>query len=292
MAFAPGEHPLDLNGHPLHISDRITWAIYAANPAGEMAQRGIPQKSPDLFKYGHEQLRPDNTLHGGLAEYTLLRRYTPILPLPEEVPLPETAIINCAVATVAGSLRLAGNLQGRKVALWGIGMLGTIACAMCHEAGASEVIALDINEARLETARRFGATSLLNSAQPDNLPQQVDVAIDYSGFREAMEATVASLGIGGTAVWVGGVCPQDKVRLDSEQIIRRLNTIKGLHNYNADDFKNAVNFIVNNYQKYPFAELIYDGFPLEQAEEAFGYAIRHNPYRVGIRMNDNQQPSK
>ena len=91
-----------------------------------------------------------------------------------------------------------------------------------------------------------------------------------------------ALAIGGTAVWVGGVCPQDKVKLDSEQIIRRLSTIKGLHNYNAEDFKAAVDFITTYYKKYPFAELIYDGFTLEHAEDAFRYAIDRNPYRVGI----------
>ena len=282
VAFGPGEAPCDAYGRPLEVGSRITWAIYAANPDSEMSRRGIPQKSPDLFKYGHEQLRADNTLHGGLAEYTILRRYTPILPLPEEVPLPETAIINCAVSTVAGSLRLAGEMKGRKVALWGIGMLGTIACAMCREAGASEVVALDINEKRLETARRFGATTCLRSDQADVEKLKADITIDYSGFLGAMEDSVRALAIGGTAVWVGGVCPQDKVKLDSEQIIRRLSTIKGLHNYNAEDFKAAVDFITTYYKKYPFAELIYDGFTLEHAEDAFRYAIDRNPYRVGI----------
>ena len=115
-----------------------------------------------------------------------------------------------------------------------------------------------------------------------------DITLDYSGFLGAMEDSVRALAIGGTAVWVGGVCPQDKVRLDSEQIIRRLLTIKGLHNYNAEDFHAAVDFILSHYRKYPFAELIYDSFPLEQAEEAFQYAIRENPYRVGIRMTSLQ----
>ena len=282
VAFGPGEAPCDADGQPLKVGSRVTWAIYAANPDSVMSRRGIPQKSPDLFKYGHEQLRADNTLHGGLAEYTILRRYTSILPLPEEVPLPETAIINCAVSTVAGSLRLVGEMKGRKVALWGIGMLGTIACAMCREAGASEVIALDINEKRLETALRFGATTCLRSDQANAEELKADITIDYSGFLGAMEDSVRALAIGGTAVWVGGVCPQDKVKLDSEQIIRRLSTIKGLHNYNAEDFKAAVDFITTYYKKYPFAELIYDGFTLEYAEDAFRYAIDRNPYRVGI----------
>ena len=187
VAFGPGQPARDAYGRPLHVGDRITWAIYAASPDGPMARRGIPQKAADLFKYGHEQLRPDNTLHGGLATHTLLRRHTPILPLPDEVPLPAAAIINCAVSTVAGSLRLAGELKGRRVALWGIGMLGTIACAMCSEAGAAEIIALDVNPERLAHARRFGATATLRPDDPAAAALQADVTIDYSGYGTAME---------------------------------------------------------------------------------------------------------
>ena len=73
----------DLSGRPLRVGDRVTWAIYAADPSGAMARRGIPQKSPDLFKYGHERLTPESSWHGGLAEYTLLRRFTPVLVLSE-----------------------------------------------------------------------------------------------------------------------------------------------------------------------------------------------------------------
>ena len=121
VALGEGNPVLDLEGRPLAIGERVTWAIYASNPDGEMARRGIPQKAPDLFKYGHEQLTERNTLHGGLAEYTLLRRYTPVLPLAETVPPAAAAIINCAVSTVAGSLRLAVEKSpGAK--WWSVGL--------------------------------------------------------------------------------------------------------------------------------------------------------------------------
>ena len=138
---------------------------------------------------------------------------------------------------------------------------------------------------RLEIAKRFGATELL---LPDTLAlkqRSADVVIDYSGRVASMEAGVELLAIGGTAVWVGGVCPQERVKIDSEQLIRRLGTIKGLHNYNLEDFKEAVAFISHHWQDYPIAELVCDKFTLEEADEAFQYAIAHNPYRVGIRMN-------
>lgn len=282
-AFAPGASVYDAYGNPLKVGDRITWAIYAANPTSEISLRGIPQKSPDLFKYGHERITEDCTLHGGLAEYTLLRRYTPILPLQNDIPLQVASVINCAVATVAGSLRLAGELKGRRVAVWGIGMLGIIACAMCKEKGAGEIVAIDINKERLSVAERFGATTLYT---PDTMPEnmQADIAIDYSGNIHSMEATINTLGIGGTAVWVGGVCPQEKIRIDSEMVVRHLDTIKGLHNYNTEDFKEAVSFITKNHTRYPIASLIYDGFSLDQVNEAFRYAVEKNPYRVGIHI--------
>lgn len=274
----------DLSGKPLTVGERVTWAIYAANPASAMSRRGIPQKSPDLFKYGHEQVTATSSLHGGLGEYTLLRRYTPVLPLPEEIPLPVASIINCAVSTVAGSLRLAGDLSGKRIGIWGTGMLGVVACAMCRERGAAAVIGIDVDKARLDTALRFGATSVCLPEAMTEAGCDLDVAIDYSGRVPCMETGVQALAIGGTAVWVGGVCPQEKVRIDSERVIRRLSTIKGLHNYNADDFKEAVAFVSEYWSRYPLAELIYDGFVLDEAEAAFRYAIAHNPYRVGIRI--------
>lgn len=275
----------DACGNPLQTGDRVTWAIYAANPDSEMSKRGIPQKSPDLFKYGHEQSTPDNTLNGGLAEYTILRQYTPVIRLSEAISGKIAAIINCSVATVAGSLRLAGNLNNRKIAIWGAGMLGVIACAMCKESGAAEVIAIDINKERLVVAGQFGATQTVTASEWQNRESEIDIAIDYSGNIHSMKATIESLAIGGIAVWVGGVCPQEKIGIDSEKIIRRLSTIKGLHNYNTDDFKQAVSFIEQNYNRYPIKELIYDGFDLDHINEAFQYAIEKNPYRVGIRIN-------
>ena len=286
VAVAPDEPAIDLDGHPLFAGERVTWAIYAADPEGTMARRGIPQKAPDLFKYGHERLTAENTLHGGLAEYTILRRHTPILPLSEEVPAPVAAIINCAVATVAGSLRLAGEVKGRRVVIRGAGMLGIVACTMCREQRAATIVAVDMDAGRLEVARRFGATTVCLTGE-DYLAGTADISIDYSGVPSAMEATIADLAIGGTAVWVGGVAPRGNVTLNPETIVRRLLTVRGLHNYNTGDFRTAVEFISACHGRYPFHELIYDGFPLDRANEAFAYALTHNPFRVGVRSHSN-----
>ncbi|MEX0331115.1 MAG: zinc-binding dehydrogenase [Puniceicoccaceae bacterium] len=293
-AFGPGAPTHDARGDALAVGDRLSWAIYAANPESAMARRGIPQKSEDLFKYGHERIEPDSHLHGGLSEYCILRRYTPILKLREAVPLQLIALINCSVATVAGSLRLAEVVENRNVMITGAGMLGIIACSMCRAHGARRVIAVDISEERLATARAFGVDDTL-IVKPDGPPlkdlvtnilgeDSLDVALDFSGSPDAMEASLQSLGIGGTAVWVGAVSPQRAVAVNAEQAVRNLHVIKGLHNYNLEDFVAAVEFMEQHYSDFPFLELVHDRFDLDSVDEAFSYALSSGAHRVGVRI--------
>lgn len=164
-------------------------------------------------------------------------------------------------------------------------MLGIVACALCREKGAAEIIAVDIDRERLDVARRFGATEVHSLGDSSHQLPAVDVSIDYSGAPSAMEATVGDLAVGGVAVWVGGVAPRGNVSLNPETVVRRLLSIKGLHNYNADDFREAVAFITANHSRYPFASLVQKEFDLVHADDAFRYAVDRNPYRVGIRFD-------
>ncbi len=289
-ADAPGK---DLRASPLEIGDRVTWSIYASNPDSPLSRMGIPQKGDGLFKYGHEQLTETNTLHGGLSEYCILRAHTAVIKLEEAVPLEVGATINCAGATVAGALRLAGNICNKTVAVSGAGMLGVFACAMSKVGKAKRIIAIDTNPERLETAQQFGAhetllaadlTRYLQDTQSSSGTGRFDIVIELSGACAAMESTLDGLSIGGTAVWVGAVCPQERVRIDAEKIVRRLNIIKGLHNYNEQDLLTAVRFMEEHHATFPFGDLINDRFSLEQVQDAFACALESNHHRVGIRI--------
>jgi putative phosphonate catabolism associated alcohol dehydrogenase len=292
--LGPGAPNRDCRGAELRVGDRITWAIYAADPGSRMARLGLPQKAPDLFKYGHEQLRAGQTLHGGLAEYCVLRRHTPVVRVSPSVPLPLAALINCSVATVAGSLRLAGDIRDRAVLVAGAGMLGVTACAMCRCKGAKFIVAIDVDESRLEAARRMGADSVVNlSRAGTDLRQTLAevlqgepplVALDYSGVPETMEALISVMGIGATTVFVGATFPQRSLRINAEELIRKIHTIRGLHNYNEQDLVEAVAFIEAHHERFPFLGLIHDGYPLKYANDAFNFALNSGMHRVGIRL--------
>ena len=278
--LGPNAPSYDLRGKEVKVGDKITWAIYASSPDDILSIAGIPQKAKDLFKYGHEEITEKNHFHGGLSEHTILRKNTPIIILNPAVPNEIASLINCSVATVAGAIRLAGQIKGKSVLIYGAGMLGIIACAMVTKLGANEVITVDQNPERLAMSTHFGATKTMLSS--DDFSTKVDVSLELSGAVSAMENSIKVLNIGGATIWIGAVFKQPSISIDAEYLIRNILTIKGLHNYNNEDFINAVNFIESNYDNFEFDKLIKKGFLLDDIDAAFEYAVNNNPFRVSI----------
>lgn len=284
----------DHRGEKINISDIITWSIFSSDRNSAHSLEGIPQKGDNLFKYGHRLVTDEESFHGGLAEFCILKQGTAILKIPEDIPLQIAATINCAISTVAGALRLSGNVRGKKILIYGMGMLGMTASAMCKEAGADWVGAVDISSDRLALARRFGVDEAFDFSPAGmeflkdrcrQFPKKgVDITFDMSGSPEAMESGVSLLSVGGKAVWVGAVFNTRKIQLDAEWIIRNLISIKGLHNYNYEDFLYALDFTKDNWKKYPFESVVEKAFDFDDAQDAFKYALQNKPLRVGIRI--------
>lgn len=280
-------HPqVDDAGKTLQVGDLVTWTVFASDPSTPNYNPEVPQKNAGLYKYGHRQLTETDSFHGGLASHTILRPNTCIRILPKDINLGVAATINCAIATSAGAIRLVGSIANQTVLVSGMGLLGLATVAMCKEMGAKNIIVSDIDDKRLALAKRFGASHTINSKTQElagiTTELGVDRFIDMSGSPDAMEAGIDALQLNGRAVFVGAVFKQRKTGIDAEQIIRKLITIKGLHNYNYNDFSVAVDFIVENWKKYPFSEMIEKDFPLEEINDAFQYAISEKPIRAGV----------
>lgn len=286
---------LDFSGEKILPGDKVTWTIFSSDPSSLLAREGIPQKGAGLFKYGHAKITEKEHFHGGLADYCILKAGTGILKLPKELPIQLAATVNCAIATAAGSIRLASKIKGKRVLIFGAGMLGITCAAMCREAGAEWVGMADLVPERLANSLHFGVDAIFDTASnTDDLwmalrnissGKGADVVFDMSGSPEAMECGLESLGIGGKAVWIGAVFASRKVQVNPENLIRKLITIHGLHNYNFEDFVSGLEFIKRNWKRFPFESVVEKEFDFEDAEKAFEYARSHKPLRVGIRIN-------
>lgn len=283
----------DFYNTPLKIGDKITWSVYAHDPDSSMAQKGIPQKCDKLYKYGHETIDDRNSLNGGFASHCHLLKGTSIFKIPSNLDHKEAAPLNCTYATIAGALRLAGDIKGKNVLISGAGMLGVSACAMSQYYGAGKVWAIDLKNKRLNLAKKFGASytfeaSATNSeiTKTADLHCGIDLIIETSGDPAAVERSIDLLSIGGTLILVGSVFSQRNCAINAEKIVRNLLTIKGLHNYVPEDLGKAIDFLSATKDTFPFADLVGREYPLYQLKEAFDAGNTGNYYRVGINPAD------
>lgn len=287
-AFGPGAPRVDLAGQSLECGDRITWTLAASCGTCFFCERGLPQKCESLFKYGHTAATGAAVFSGGYAEYCVLVPGTGILRLPETLSDALAATVNCAGATVAAALRFLAvtvSLQGSDVLVLGAGTLGLTACAMLREAGAREVLCCDLDEARAARALDFGATRTVNTtdlADAIGSGRGVDAAIEFTGSSVAVASAIQALRVGGTALLGGTVLPSPAVALDPELVVRRMLTIRGLHNYAPEDLVSAVRFLDRAQHRYPLPTLIAESFPLAAINEAFAAADRRRGFRIAV----------
>lgn len=176
-----------------------------------------------------------------------------VIPLAPDSPTDVTAVVGCAVLTGAGAvLRAARVAKGQSVAVWGVGGVGLNAVAAARKVGADPIIAVDIDEAKLDLARHFGATHLVNALEADPVKQirsltpgpegahgfrgmaiaGVDFAFDVVAskqtFLQAFRSTRTSrnaISSGGTTVLVG--VPQEPLELPGAEMLVHERTVVG-----------------------------------------------------------------
>ena len=253
----------------------------------------MPQKSRELGKYGHEAVGRDPHLLGGLAEYCYIVPHTGILKLPDSLSDREAVPLNCGGATMISVCEAAGLEMGDVVVVQGLGLLGMYACMIARSRGARLVIGLDTVAARVDLARRFGAHEALDvsglpadalTARIRELSQSrgADVVIEVCGNPAVVPLGVDLLRMGGRYVLGGLVNPGSIFQLDGNDLIRKLVTVRGVHNYHPRHLVQAVDFAVAERARFPLDELVDAVFPLEQVNEAFARAANRSALRAAI----------
>jgi S-(hydroxymethyl)mycothiol dehydrogenase len=129
-------------------------------------------------------------------------------------------LLGCGVMAGLGAALNTGNVsRGRSVAVIGCGGVGTAAIAGSALAGAETIIAVDVDDRKLEGARRMGATHTINSADADPVPaiheltdgNGADVVIDAVGRPETWKQAFYARDLAGTVVLVGVPTPDMRI---------------------------------------------------------------------------------
>lgn len=149
---------------------------------------------------------------------------------------PEVAgLLGCGVMAGIGAAINTGEVsRGDSVAVFGCGGVGDAALEGARLAGASTIIAVDIDDRKLEMAKEFGATHTVNSSQEDAVEKireltdgnGVDVAIEAVGLPQTYEQAFYARDLAGTVVLVGVPNPEMKVELPFIEIFGRGGALK------------------------------------------------------------------
>lgn len=155
--------------------------------------------------------------------------------LPPAFDLEIAALLGCAVPTGAGAVkRTAAAKAGESIAVFGVGGVGLVAIMAAKLLGGQPIIAVDIIDHKLEAAKRFGATHVINASRDDPVTAikkisgpGVDIAVEASGNARAMEQAYASVRPGGGRAILAGNAPSGQmISIDPFSLILGRN-IKG-----------------------------------------------------------------
>jgi S-(hydroxymethyl)glutathione dehydrogenase / alcohol dehydrogenase len=194
------------------------------------------------LRRGSESLFQMNDL-GGFAERILVH-HNNLVRVTADIPFDKAALLGCGVITGAGAaIRTADVRVGDTVAVIGCGGIGLSAIQGAALAGARRVIAIDVQPAKLELARRFGATDVVNSADADIVAavraitetDGVDRSIEAVGLKTTAQDAIRVLGQGGAAFLIGLQRPGTLIEVDPwEDFVFGHRSVKGVYMGNAN----------------------------------------------------------
>jgi S-(hydroxymethyl)mycothiol dehydrogenase len=194
---------------------------------------------------------------------------------------PPTAagLLGCGVMAGVGAAINTGAVQrGESVAVFGCGGVGDAAIAGARLAGASTIVAVDIDDRKLEWAKAMGATHTVNSKDTDAVEAVraltggfgVDVAIDAVGHPTVFEQAFYARDLAGRVVMVGVPTPDMTIELPAIEIFGRGGSITS--SWYGDclpsrDFPMLIDLYLQG--RFPLDDFVTETIALDDVEQAF-----------------------
>ena len=151
------------------------------------------------------------------------------------------SLVGCGVMTgVGAALNTVKVTPGSSVIVFGCGGVGISAIQGARVAGASEIVAVDLVDAKLEDAQRFGATHAVKPDEVDSVKSTItggdgfDYAFEAIGLPQTMRAAYDVIRRGGTACIIGVGGMDKTISLNAFEMFFDEKTLKGSYYGSAD----------------------------------------------------------
>jgi Zn-dependent alcohol dehydrogenase len=252
----------------LREGDRVVIGWKASCGACSACRRGLPRQCRRPPAAPHRLHRHDGSdltpvlRTGTFATHTVVPAVAAVK-LPDELPMEQACLIGCAVATgVMSVLETAKVWEGARVAVIGCGAVGLSVIQGARIAGASEIRALDLDERKLEQAKRFGATH--------TEPGPVDFVFDVVARAATFEQALGMIASGGTVVLIGLSPAGETAAVDLPRLFNKRTRILVSHGGDhlpQEDFPRLAQWALDG--KLDLAGMVTRSASLEGWQEAF-----------------------
>jgi len=207
---------------------------------------------------------------GCFAEYLSIPA-TNVLPLPDNITGDQASILD--PFGNATHCALAFNVVGEDVLITGAGPIGIMAVAILRHIGARHVVITDVNEHRLELARKMGATRAVNVKYQKlnevmdelGMTEGFDVGLEMSGNPSALNDMVRVMNHGGSMAILG--IPPQETAIDWNHVIFKGLVIKGI--YGREMFETWYKMIAMLQSGLDISPVITHHFPIDDYQNAF-----------------------
>lgn len=270
--------------------DRVVLSFVSTCGRCDACTTGHPNMCEMRAKYSASQFDGTSRLHKGgqsiaqfaqmasFAEYSVVPE-TACIPAPDNLPMDKAAIIGCSVSTGVGAVMInAGVTPGSTVAVVGCGGVGLNVILGAGLVNASQIIAVDIQEGKLEFAMKFGATHSVNPSHQDAVARVkeltggkgVDYAFEVFGSGETVELAYNMARRGGKVVVVGIAPVGDRASIDAVSLVRDEKTLTGTY-YGSVRMSADMPKIIDMYLsgRLNLDDLITRRYSLDQINEAY-----------------------
>ncbi|XP_069834470.1 alcohol dehydrogenase 1-like [Dendropsophus ebraccatus] len=228
------------------------------------------------------------------TEYTVVDDIS-VAKIHDDAPLDKVCLIGCGFSTGYGSVVNTAKVKpGSTCAVFGLGGVGLSVIIGCKVAGASRIIAVDINSDKFAKAMECGATECINPKDYDRPFEKiladmthdgVDYAFEVIGNTEVMESALSSSHFGcGTTVIVGVAPSSDKMSLDPLLLLTG-RTLKG-SSFGGWKSKDHVPQLVSDCmnKKFNLDLLITHKLPFQKINEGFRLLCKGESIRTVLTL--------
>ena len=286
--------------HDIRVGDHVILSWKPTCGYCEACQKGHPVVCTREHDYSTDPLFPDTqkpmrklSALGTFSTRTIVQR-TSVVPIDKDMPLDKAALIGCGVMTGVGAvINTAGVEPGSSVAVFGCGGVGLNCIQGARLANAYPIIAVDLLDNKLDMAREFGATHVVNAEREDPV-ESIRAITGGPGAHYAFEAIgltaapfiqcLECIRPRGIAVYVGHAPVDTELKMDARMWIAEKTVIGSLYG----SARPQIDFprIIELYQqgKLQIDELVSREFPLAGVNEAFAVLARGEVARSILRM--------